>query len=271
MVFEHWLIDNSTINDIMDYYCFLRKRGYGREQACDQVYAQFQEEADDMDDGPMVDIAVALALCGKDELTLQARNAALQAIRELKQRVPDHDYDKITQFISEKHIGPEATYRTRKQYDPGWEIGDTFIHTLSQPSAERMGLVGWHVLFRKVGEYLDQDSRHGQLVYVTVCQPGRVPKTDDELKALGYLRMMEHDQKSDYLVQLFFKNRKDEEQWQLKKIGCFPNAGCPDDATEENPLVCMPFFGAHHRNSNMLAYEDQVCQMIRLHGIHKNS
>ena len=81
--------------------------------------------------------------------------------------------------------------------------------------------------------------------------------------------MMEHDNGWDYLGQLCFKSKKDEELWRLKKIGCYPNAGIPADATTENPLVSMPFYGVLQRNSQVLDYEDQVCHLIKFRGIKK--
>ena len=110
-----------------------------------------------------------------------------------------------------------------------------------------------------------------QLVYITICRPDSIPKTERELRALGCLRMMKHDEKWDYIGQLFFRNRKDEETWRLRKIGCFPNAGAPNDSTRENPLVSMPLFGTLRRNSNHLDYEDLVCHLIRFCGINKKT
>lgn len=269
--------DNSLVDEIIDSYSSLRLHGHSREASLARICQSFEAELSDEDDRPFVLIAIALALCKKRELTPQTRNDALQAIELLRKRPSDHsvpyntrDFDRLIGYLSADRIGPEVPYRARKAYDPGWSIGDTFIHPFSQSAAEQMGLLGWYIVFRKVGEYLDRKSRHMQLVYITVCPPDAIPQTDTELSSLGYLRMMEHDNGWDYLGQLCFKSKKDEDQWDLHKIGCFPNAGIPNDAITEDPIVSMPFYGVLHRNSQVLDYEDQVCHLIKFRGIKRS-
>jgi hypothetical protein len=274
MCFTHFFDDSSIIEEVDSFYSSQRLCGWGREKTLEQIRIAFDSELCDEDERPLVIIATALALCRKNELTEQTRRDALQAIDELKnkevhsERITQHgSFEKLVAYLSEERIGPEARYSCLKRYNPGWEIGDTFIHELSQPAAERAGLAGCFVVFRKVGEYLDHKQRNIQLVYVTICRCEAIPKTDTELRSLGFLRMMNHDNKWDYLGQLSFTSKKDEQRWKLTRIGCFPNAGFPDDATEENPLVCMPFYGILNRNNDHLAYEDLVCFLYKLRGI----
>lgn len=276
MVYRYLYENYPLVQEVIDYYISLRMHGCSRDFSLDRIYEKYHQELSDTDERHFVIIAIAMALCKKKELSPRIRNDALLAVDQLRRNALEYGaenelciYDKLTSYLSENRIGPEATYRAKKQYDPGWKTGDTFIHAFSQPSAEEIGLSGAYVVFRKVGEYLDQKGHHVQLVYVTVCSADSIPKTDADLKVLGFLRMMEHDKKWDYLGQLFFRSKKDEEQWKLEKIGCFPNAGCPNDATIENPLVCMPFFGILHRNSDILDYEDLVCHLIKLRGINR--
>ena len=277
MVYD-FLTESSPIpEEIMDEYATLRMRGYSRESSIAQIREKYEAELNDEDDRPLVLVAVALALSRKKELTPQTRDDALQSIELLREQESDcgmayvpRDLDAPTRYLSADRVGPEATHRVKKTYDPGWNIGDTFIHAFSQPEGEKTGLLGWYIVIRKVGEYLDNKSRHMQLAYLTICPADAIPQTDAELQALGCLRMMEHDNGWDYLCQFSFSNKKDEERWQLQKIGCFPNAGCPDDATVEDPRVSMPLFGILRRNSSVLSYEDDVCWWVKSHGIHKN-
>lgn len=266
---ESWIIE-----EVLTKYQRLRELGLNRENSIAEIFTVFKNELVDKDDQDYLIISIAIALCIKNELTEQSRIDALESINKLKNKELNYDqqlkYEKLARFISEKHIGPEAGYRAKKKYDPEWKIGDTFIHAFSQPNAMKMGLDGWYAVLRKVGEYTDQQGHHIQLVYITICSAESIPKTDEELQALGCLRMMEHDYGWDYLGQLYFKNKRDEERWQLKKIGCFLNVAIPVDATIENPLVCMPFSGVLHRNSEILAYEDRICQMIKNNGINKD-
>ena len=153
-------------------------------------------------------------------------------------------------------------------YRADWKIGDTFVHPLLQDSAKKAGLLGMLALFRKVGEYEDRSGRLIQLVYVTLCPEDAIPQTEAELASLGLLRVMEHGEKWDYLCQICFKSKKDEESWGLKRIGCFPCAGSPPDAAEEIPDLSMPLFG-RRKNADVPGFENQISLFFRQHGIWK--
>lgn len=270
----HFLSENTyLIDSIMDYYPSLRRQGYTRESALNTIFQEYRNEKDDEDEAAYLFIALAAALCKRNELTVQLREEALKAVDRLrKQSSYDRSQEKFDHLIkcfSEDRIGEEAQYKNKRMYDPKWNRGDTFIHAFSQPEAQKMGLIGWCIVLRKAGEYTDQEEHHMQLVYITVCKSDAVPQSAGDLQALGYLRMMQHDKGWDYLGQLYFKSRKDEERWQLQKIGCFPEIVVPSDAITENPLVSMPFYGPINRNSTQLSYENTICSLIKLYGIKK--
>ena len=271
--------EGSFIEEIKDLYTDLRLDGKNREQAIKEICEQYADVLrDDVEEGSAIRIAIALALCKKKELTVEVREDAVRAIETLRKLsleeedpwFPADYFDKFLKRLSEKYLGPEAVYRKKRTYDPGWETGDTFIHPFTIQRAEKMGLAGWYIVIRKVGEYLTKDNRHEQLVYITVCPPDAIPTTKEELESLGCLRMMSHDKGWEYIGQLSFSSRKDEERWQLTKIGCFPDAGSPADAYEVgSPYTKMPFFGALHKNSTELSYENTVCLYIKQNGIGK--
>lgn len=274
MIYDFLYEESWIVETVLTEYQTLRKRGLNREKSISEIFTEYQNELVDEDDKDYLFISVAIALCLQKELTEQIRSAALESVNKLKKNSINHiqqsKYEKLIRYISDEKTGPEAVYKSRKKYDPEWKTGDTFIHAFSQPTAMKMGLDGWYAVLRKVGEYMDQEGHYIQLVYITICSADSIPKTDEELQALGCLRMMEHDCGWDYLAQLYYKNKTDEDRWQLHKIGSFPNAGNPADATMEDPVVSMPFSGVIHRNSSMLAYEDRICQMLKSNGINKN-
>ena len=276
---EYYFDEGSFVEEIKDLYADLRLDGKTRDQAINEIYEEYADVLqNDIEEGSVIRIAIALALSRKNELTLEAREEAVNAIEILRKRsfeeedpwIPSGYFDKFLKKLSEKHLGSEAVYRKKRTYDPGWEIGDTFIHPFTIRKAMEMGLTKWYIVIRKIGEYLDKENHHNQLVYITICPPDAIPATKEELDSLGYLRMMKHDKGWDYIGQLSFSSRKDEERWQLTKIGCFPDAGRPADAMEENPYVTMPFFGVLHKNSSEFSYEKAICLYIKQNGIGKN-
>ncbi len=273
-MFEFLTESSYIIESIIEDYRLFRIKGESRKQAIDHIYDDYACEFNDDDDRLFAEVAVALALCAKRELTPQIRNKALDALVVIKGNgycpdARDRDFEKLANYISKDRIGTEASYRMRKKYNPAWEIGDTFIHKFSDIETTPANLSGWFIIFRKVGEYISAQMKNIQLVYITVCPPDSVPKTDEELKALGCLRLMKHDNGWDYLGQISFSSKKDEERWQLKMIGNFPKAGAPVDATAENPLVTYPFWGIMKKDSDTLCYETMVRDLLKWNGIGK--
>lgn len=261
------------MDELINTYRAHRKRGDTRDAAIEQLRMEYKQELADCDDGPVVRIGIALALCQKDELTQSVLEEAQAAVGELLAEQWDDSMrsalHKLESYINDpRRLGDEAKYRVRKSYIPQWEVGDTFSHVLTHYMAKYAGVYGWYVLFRKVGEYVDDKQQHHQLVYVTLCPPERLPHTAEELRKLGFLRMMPHDGgKWDYLAQISFKSKKDEASYGLTQIGTFPDAGCPEDRTIENPLVTMPLFGQLKRDSMLPDYEDAVCRIYKRNGI----
>lgn len=261
------------LHDLVNTYRIYRRCGDTRDEAVAHLRMEYGQELADCDDGPILRVGLALALCQKNELTQsileEAQEAVgkllakqwgsrtLSAIRELESYINDA-----------QRLGDEAKYRIQKPYIPQWEVGDTFTHTLTHYMAKYVGVYGWNVIFRKVGEYVNNEQQHQQLVYVTLCPPEQMPHTAEELRKLGFLRMMPHDGgKWDYLAQISFRSKKDEASYELTKIGTFPDVGFPEDRTIENPLVAMPLFGKLKRDSQFLSYESTVCRIYKDNGV----
>lgn len=161
--------------------------------------------------------------------------------------------------------GDEAPYVRAPVYKPNWMVGDTFSHTLTYPAAEKLGIMGWSILFHKVGEHIDNQEKCRQLVLVSLCPPGEVPSSYDDLQKLGFLPMMQFGERFEYLAQIVIGSKSEEMSYDLTKIGCYIPSGesLMDCYKEENPLVAMPLFGRLKRNDVGPAYEDQICRLYR--------
>ena len=261
------------VEDVMNDYTIERKNGITRENALNHIKTIYSKELTDFDDKPQVIIGVSLALCKKNELTEELLHDCRKAIDELRQRreetVPKQIIEYLLEYVSEGKIGTEAKYRSRNRYDPGWKIGDTFMHHLVHNEAESLGLKDWNILFRKVGEYQDRKKNYMQVVYVTVCPPDKMPTTNEEMNRLGLIRMMKQGNRYDYLGHLFFRSVADEKAWGLTKIGNFPHVIIPSDATEEDPAFAMPILGVL-KKGDLPDYEDLVCHLVKFLGFSNN-
>ena len=259
-------------HDIVDAYRTYRRNGNTRGDAIAKLRAEYAQELADCDDGPVVRIGLALALCQKRELTSDVLKDAQSSVEELLAEDWDKkiltDLHDLADYIGNpKWLGTEARYPLRRLYIPQWEIGDTFSHPLTIDMARYLGIGNWYVLFRKDGEYVDKDQRPVQLVYASLCPPDQLPHTSEELHNLGFIRMLPDCGKWDYLGRFTFKSQKDEASYELTKIGNFPDAGHPKSWIEESPWFGRPLFGKIKRDSQHVDYEEDICFAYRNNGI----
>lgn len=263
------------IAEIIDIYQTNRENGATREAAITSLEEKYACELADSDEEPVARIAFALALCKKRELTKAVLEDALRAVEQMKSAELGNQVitalEQVIRYVSEpERLGDSARYRKRISYIPDWKIGDTFSHKLFGHISKYAHIYGWYVLIRKVGEYTDYKNRVHQLVYVTICPPEKLPKTSEELRSLGFLRMMPAEGNCwDYLAQISFKSKKDEKAFDLSYIGSFPDAGMPGDASVEDPQVSMPLFGKLKREDILPNYDNDVCLLFKSNGIGK--
>ena len=261
-------------SDIRGDYRAYRVTGKNRTEAIEAIKEGYHNELDDPDDRPRVYLGLALALAQKKELTREIAAEADRAIQELLETdaASSATLTRIrTELLQGDYLGPEASYKKRTPYTPDWKVGDTFAHRLSHPEAKKRGLSDWFVIFRKAGEYFDIYGRPHQLVYVTLCPPDRLPRSAQELEALGYLRMLSRDHGWEYIAQIRFGSKHEEEFCELERIGCFPEFRVPDDCVQTDPLVAMPLFGQLSRSDCLPSFEKEVSLRYHWNGIADSS
>ena len=268
---------NPLIPDIQAQYENYRAVGKSRTDAIGALKIEYKAELDDEDSAVFVLCALVLALCKKKELTEEIAEEAKpyiqKALNDALTEAPMRTFlNKVAQLLlSDNMYGEEAKYALRRPYNPGWEVGDLFAHTLMHPSAERLGISGWTILLYKVGEHVDEYGKCRQLMYVTLCPPEKEPISATELQKIGFLRVMCHDRKWDYMVQIIIRGKKDKESYQLRKIGNFVGISKPTDSTKEDPLVSMPLFGRITKESPYPDYEEHICRLYKKYGIAHNT
>ena len=170
----------------------------------------------------------------------------------------------ILRQLSKETSPPKSKKATKKcSYSVSWVAGDTFCHRFTPPNSERAGIYGWFLLFRKVGEYIDWKGHPKQLGYLTVCQQDALPQTVEDLNELGFLRVMNHGKKWDYLVQADVQSKRTENALKMERNGCFPNAICPVDEMQSSPEVAMPLFSGIDKKTGCPRYEDVICSFYQ--------
>lgn len=247
------------LSEVRMQYISYRRCGFDRSTAIQILTEKYINELQDKDDISAVVDGIVIALCQKKELS---KEIAQQMLTYLS-KISCSPSKKMEQLLSTPEVyGSEAAYRHRKPYDPQWQKGDLFSHKLISPRAHALGIAGWSVLFYKVDDYENDRGKQVQLVYTSLCLPGQEPSSDAQLQSLGFLRMMCHGEKWDYLSQIEAKSRRYIDSYGLIKIGNFPFVLPPADRTEEDPFVAMPMFGILKKDDVYPSFEDQVCNVI---------
>lgn len=255
-------MDNHQLlsHDVKSEYISCRKLGLGREAAVQKLLEAYSEELQDPDDAPAVIEGIVCALRIKRELS----HKIAEQLQGCLSSLPYGRTKKAEQLMAaQESYGAEAVYRRKIPYDPEWKVGDLFAHKISTPKAVPLGIHGWMILFYKVGEYEDKQGTRVQLVYTSICPPGQEPATAQQLEALGFVRMMDHGNKWDYLAQIEAKSKRYLSSFGLVKIGNLANVRPPVDRTEENPVVSMPLFGMLRKTDDYPSFEDLVCLSVK--------
>lgn len=264
---------DSCVYDIKLSYQTYRTNGDSRNAAISRIREDHAAELKDEDDRVAVLIALALALCDKKELTADIAEETLYAISKYRSSQElDSSSKKYLAKVEAKltdpaRFGPEAHYAKKRQHIPDWKVGDLFAHTLTHPNSEKLGIHGWSILFYKAGQFTDRQGKLRQLMLISLCPPGKEPSTDRELEQLGFLRMMPEGRGYDYFVQITPKSKKDEQGFELTKIGNFMNVAAPADWVKENPLVSMPMFAYLRKGDTYPAYEEHICLLYKQLGL----
>lgn len=260
-----------VIEDICDEYVYLRRSGYCRSAAIAKLREDYAEELEDDDEAPAIRIALARALCKKHELTLELRADALNALEQLQNssEIPLPTAKLYRTLSLDDMLGAEAAYRPVKYYSPDWKLGDTFAHKMSSTLAEKLGIGGWYILFRKAGEYTDKRHRVVQLMYTTLCSPDALPQSTQELDSLGFLIMSRHDHNTnEYLSQMTLSRRKDETQFEFTRIGSYPDAKSPPNQYPVDVCALLPML--HSKDFDSIpAYETAICLAYKKYGMYK--
>lgn len=248
-----------------------RKHGKSRDIALELIYQEHKYALCDDDDRFAILAGLVLALCKKRELLESIAKETFAEIQLIKKNYAEDSANYKYSIQIEKMLkdiemyGSEAPYKQTSIYRPDWMIGDTFSHTLTYPTAEELGIKGWIVLLHKVGDYVDGDGVPRQLMCVSLCPPDRIPSCYEELQNLGFLPMMYFGERAEYLAQIVLKSKRQENAYNLTKIGCFKKTG--DSLLEtfknENPLTVMPLLGRLKKDDPWPAYEDQICRLYK--------
>lgn len=257
---------SPMINEICEDYIAVRKCGKSRDEAIKELRNMYYNEFNDRDDAPYAQIALALVLCKNRELTKPIADEATLAIEVLEPILSNENdlLQRMKRLIADiNSYGDESKYSSSKVFAPKWSVGDTFVHVMDNAVAETIGINGWCIIIRKTGSYINNMGQEVQIVLLAICRPDKIPTNTEEVNSLRYLKMMPiNKQKCDYNAQILITKKREETQFGLKKIGCFPDADMPDNQADTDPRTAMPLFGFKGKDGCM-HYEMIACTAFK--------
>ncbi len=238
------------INDIISAYESFRRNGQSREEAVKMVLVEFAGEDPDTEDDVLTWIGLAMAMAKNKELTEEVLNRSnvrfdnaisifpnVKAILEFeKQRLQDP-------LCS----GPEKHYRRINCFKPDWKVGDTFIQQMNGKVPRRFGMEKWFSIIRKIDEFQDHDGYWVQLVYLTVCEPDKIPCTVEDINVLGYIPIYPWQRKGKWEFQagIRVRSRRELSGFEFSSIGNYADALPPAQEYLPSHDTYHQFFPKH--------------------------
>ena len=241
------------ISDVKDRYRKEREYGCDREAAIEKVMEEFSRELADPDDGPQVWIGLADVTGRRNELTEVLLSEAESAFTNLERSFPEAKAalrSKKKSVCNPDKLGSEAKYRKKTIYRPDWIIGDTFSYQIKGEDLKKAGLDGWYIIARKTDEIVLSEDCCIQVMYYSLCPPGRIPSTREALEDLGYIPLRKLRDGSWYFRgKIWVNSKSDEKMTFFQKIGNFQQVSPPTHET-----FCIE--GAHFREEQFPSKTD---------------
>lgn len=259
------------IHEIYTKYIFFRNHNCSSTETLEKIFLDYSHELNDDDDSFSIFSGIALAQRDYGEIDEHTKQTAMELANHRLGEAEKNEIkiiESILMQLSKENSSPKSKKTAKSSsYTVNWIVGDTFCHQFTHPDSEIAGIYGWFLLFRKVGEYIDWKGHPIQLGYLSVCPQDAIPQTVEALNKLGFLRVMNHGEKWDYLVQANIQSKRAENALKMERIGCFPNAICPTDEMQSSPEVSMPLFNGIDKKTGCPSYEDVICRFYRWYGI----
>ena len=263
--------ESDIAYDVVVDYEELRKNGLTREEAIERIRKDYFIELQDFDDRIDVLIGIAIALSKKKELFASAADEIRKEIKSYGDIGDEKTvFASVEKLLDEDSLyGPEKVWKTKKKYVPEWKAGDVFLREMTCETSRDIGLFGWYILIYKVDEYIDYQGYTGQLVLVSLCPHDKLPQNAEELKELGFVRMMRQRDGYEYTAQMKIKSKKSETGYGFTKLANFGAMELPQDNVEVPPCVATPLFGLLRKTDELPAYEKTICLYYSWNGIGK--
>lgn len=222
------------IEEVYSEYKDLRWRGLGRNETIAKVMSEYHEQCLDHDDQAQIWIGLAEAVAEKKELTEDLLEKAIQSYDDLACYFPesaDHINKEKGKICNLGSLGAEKKYPKKRIYKPDWKIGDTFIMPMDTEYSRSRRMEDWFAVIRKINEFQNHRGQWVEMVYCTICEPGKLPRNVDELNELGFIpiRYISSQNSFEFQAGIWINSRNAINKFDFTYIGNYVDAISPSN------------------------------------------
>jgi len=227
------------IEEIKQEYKELRLKGNSRAEASEKLMDAYRHELNDSDDGPLFWIGIAAAQVACRELSQEASEMGLKALKDLQntqigELLGSRQIAKYWERFAQPPMPERRKITEKKRFQCAWRIGDVFAYKIKGVSAERLGISGKYMLLRKVDTADWSRGETHPVVTFTYWDRPELPKTAEEFQTVMPLRVAcgRHGYPInlyEYRIDILFKRSKQLDDLELCYLGNFPDVPAPAD------------------------------------------
>ena len=233
------ITDFPVLCEIKDEYTRLRREGASRDDTVARLKYSYRHEIGigAEDERLLFWVGLADAQYALKELSEEVAQNGLLALNQIEQtgwQIAPGDLLRRRERYAKAPMPERKNISKAKRFRCSWEIGDTFAYQLIGEDAEKFGLLGRYVLFRKVSEAEESGGVVTPVVTVSMWDDGPLPRTSEEFMRLPILKLdngRAHTPKNQFIyrTEMLIDNIRILKQLNLQYLGNFSDVGMPKD------------------------------------------
>ncbi len=233
------LTELPLIEEINKTYLDLRRDGRSRADATNILIEEYTNEIaiGEEDDCVQFWIGLSDGQYQLKELTVEVAEKGMAALVQLGKMVPNITVGDIERRRNRYASAPmpERKIRIGTKFRCPWNIGDTFAYQISGTEAEKLGIAGKYMLFRKIDEREFGKGHIMPVVTVSMADNDPLSLTVTEFQSLPLLkirnggRCRSPENKFEYRTLIVFNSLKQLAAMPFKFVGNFQGIPLPKD------------------------------------------
>lgn len=233
------ITDYPLVFEVRDEYVELRRKGSSRDDAVQQLVAEYADELTTgaEDDGLQFWVGLADGQYQRKELQSDVAEKALAALEALAMpefEITPGDILRRQERYAQAPMPERKVGKPRKKFHCTWSVDDVYAYRMTGEEAEGLGIRGKYMLMQMTREMELWDQRVVPVVVFSVWDDLPLPSSMEELCRAPLLRIMNGrfftpKDVFEYEAEFIIKNEKQLAETPLIYVGNFPDYYLPED------------------------------------------